>query len=200
MKVVDITGKKYGRLTVVCRVGSSPRGEAIWLCRCDCGGEIVVRGTHLRNGNTRSCGCLGRETRVRNGHRRMHPIHNMSKSRLYGVWSGMKKRCNCTSHRYYKNYGGRGISVCDEWANDFQAFATWALSHGYDENAPKGKCTLDRIDPDGNYCPENCRFADMEVQQNNRRDRKGNVPVYLGKDGIYHVSKHCGARLKGAIE
>jgi hypothetical protein len=109
----------------------------------------------------------------------------------------MKKLCYQASHPYYKHYGGRGISVCDEWVNDFGAFAMWALSHGYDENAPKGKCTLDRIDPNGDYCPENCRFADMNVQQNNRRDRQNHVEIYLGEDGIYHVlpKTACGAEV-----
>jgi hypothetical protein len=107
----------------------------------------------------------------------------------------MKARCYRKTHPHYKDYGGRGISVCDEWVNDFYAFATWALSHGYDEKAPKGKCTLDRIDPDGDYCPENCRFADMVVQQNNRRDRSNDVQVYLGQDGIYHASPNCGRKV-----
>jgi len=193
MKLIDETGNRYGRLTVVCREESIKDGVARWLCQCDCGGKKVVIGSKLRRGETRSCGCLEQETRAHNGHRRS--VHNMSESRLYGVWSGMKTRCNCPSHPHYEDYGGRGISVCDEWANDFQTFAAWALSHGYDEKAPKGKCTLDRIDPDGNYCPENCRFADMNVQQNNRRDSKKNVKVCLGKDGIYHVKENCGRKV-----
>jgi hypothetical protein len=196
MKTIDETGNRYGRLTVVCRAGSTKRHMARWLCQCDCGGVSIVRGADLRNGNTKSCGCLEQETRVRNGYQRMRPTHGMSSSRLYGVWESMKTRCTNPTYPHYKDYGGRGIAVCNEWSSDFQTFATWALSNGYDESAPKGKCTLDRIDPDGNYCPENCRFADTEVQQNNRRDRKGNVQVYLGKDGIYHASKHCGTRLE----
>lgn len=196
MKTIDETGNRYGRLTVICRAGSARSGGALWLCRCDCGGEKLALGAKLRRGEIRSCGCLERETRVYNGYRRMRPIHGMAKSRLYEVWRGMKKRCGNPSHPHYKDYGGRGISVCDEWANDFYAFAAWALSHGYDENAPKGKCTLDRIDSDGNYCPENCRFADMVVQQNNRRDRSNDVQIYLGKDGIYHATPHCGSRIE----
>jgi hypothetical protein len=194
MKPTDETGKRYGRLTVVRRYGSD-KGNATWLCVCDCGAEKIVRGTYLRAGKTRSCGCLEHETRVHNGYRRMRPTHGMSKSRLHDVWHGMKARCYRRTHPHYKDYGGRGISVCDEWVNDFYAFAAWALSHGYDEKAPKGKCTLDRIDPDGDYCPENCRFADMVVQQNNRRDRSNDVQVYLGQDGIYHASPNCGARV-----
>jgi len=189
MKLIDETGNRYGRLTVIRRVGVGKGGNATWLCQCDCGGETIVNGGYLRDGRTRSCGCLLHETRVANGHNRM--IHGMNSSRLYGVWTGMKKRCNMPSHPHYKDYGGRGIKVCDEWSNDFRVFAEWALSHGYDESAPKGKCTLDRIDPDGDYCPENCRFADMVVQQNNRRDSKHDVEIYLGEDGIYHALRKC---------
>lgn len=195
MKTIDETGNRYGRLTVVCRAGSTKGGIARWLCQCDCGGKKVVTGSRLRSGETRSCGCLEQETRVSNGHKRMRPTHGMSKSRLYDVWHGMKARCYRSTHPHYSDYGGRGISVCDEWADSFSAFAEWALSHGYDENAPKGKCTLDRIDPDGDYCPENCRFADMVVQQNNRRDRSNNVHVYLGQDGIYHATANCGRKV-----
>lgn len=192
MKTIDETGNRYGRLTVVCRAGSTKGGIARWLCQCDCGGKKVVIGSKLRRGETRSCGCLEREMRVTNGHKRMQ--HGMSSSRLYVVWNGMKKRCNSPSHPHYKDYGGRGISVCNEWDNSFSAFAEWALSHGYDENAPKGKCTLDRIDSNGDYCPENCRFADMVVQQNNRRDRSSDVQVYLGQDGIYHATPTAAGR------
>lgn len=195
MKTIDETGNRYGRLTVVSRAGSTKGGMARWLCQCDCGGKKVVIGTKLRRGETRSCGCLEQENRTYNGYRRMHPTHGMSRSRLYGVWTGMKKRCSNPSHPHYKDYGARGIAVCAEWTSDFYVFAAWALSHGYDEHAPKGKCTLDRIDPNGDYCPENCRFADMTVQQNNRRDRSNNVQVYLGQDGIYHASPNCEKRV-----
>lgn len=195
MKTIDETGNRYGRLTVICRAGSTKGGIAQWLCQCDCGSKKVATGARLRRGETRSCGCLEQETRVSNGYKRMHPSHGMSRSRLYGVWSCMKKRCGNPTHPYYSDYGGRGISVCDEWAKSFSAFAEWALSHGYDENAPKGKCTLDRIDPNGDYCPDNCRFADMVVQQNNRRDRSNDVQVYLGQDGVYHASPNCGRKV-----
>ena len=191
MKTINEVGNKYGRLTVISRNGSDVKGSALWLCRCDCGAEKVIRGTDLRTGHTKSCGCLERENRVHNGYKRMKPTHGMSKTRLYEVWAGMKRRCNNKKHPHFKDYGARGISVCPEWDKDFYSFAIWAKSHGYNENAPKGKCTLDRIDPNGNYCPDNCRFSDMNVQQNNRRDRHNDVQVYLGKDGIYH----CGAKV-----
>lgn len=99
--------------------------------------------------------------------------HGKSGTRLYKLWLRMKRRCNNPHHDTYKYYGGRGIKVCDQWDKDFQAFEQWALSHGYAENAPKGVCTLDRVNTDGDYSPENCRFVDMTVQMNNtRRNRK----------------------------
>lgn len=196
MKAIDETGNRYGRLTVI-RSAGSHKGYALWLCRCSCGAETIARGSDLRSGHKRSCGCLEQETRVKNGHKRMPVVHGMTHSRLHRVWVSMKARCMNQSHPHYKDYGARGISVCDEWASDFRVFAEWAFSHGYDENAPRGYCTLDRIDPNGNYCPENCRFADSYVQQNNRRDRSNNVRTYVGRDGIYHIDRrHCGAKLE----
>lgn len=196
MKLVDITGKRFNRLTVIERAGSDKNGEATWRCLCDCGNETVVRGSRLRRGEIRSCGCLGDETRVKNGHKRMPVGHGQSRSRLYGVWHAMKARCYQQSHPHFKDYGKRGICVCDEWRDSFETFAEWANANGYDENAAKGYCTLDRIDPNGDYSPTNCRFADMAVQQNNRRDRDKSVEVVQGKDGIYHLSPNCGRKVE----
>ena len=128
----------------------------------------------------------------------MPVVHGKSNSRLYEVWAGMKRRCYNQNHKHYRDYGGRGISVCDEWRDDFGVFEKWAIENGYDEHAAKGACTLDRIDTDGDYSPSNCRFADMIVQQNNRRDRVNKVDVVLGDDGIYHVSPNCGRKVVSA--
>ena len=182
MQIINEAGKKYGRLTVIKYVGNNKYGRALWACECDCGNEKAVLGADLRSGKVRSCGCLEQENRVLMARKRALHTHHMSDTRLYGVWHGMKKRCNCENHPHFCDYGGRGISVCDEWENSFTTFAEWALSHGYDEHAPKGACTLDRIDVDGDYCPENCRFADMSVQQNNRRDSHDRVHEYIGDD------------------
>lgn len=170
----DLTGRRFGRLTVIGRAGSDKQDNAMWLCRCDCGTEKVIRGYHLRSGIIRSCGCLGH--------------HGMSKTRLYDVWSSMKRRCYSKKHPHFKDYGACGISVCPEWKDDFHSFAIWAKSHGYDENAPRGECTLDRIDPNGNYRPENCRFADMKVQNNNKRGRHLKGELVQDERGVWHVA------------
>lgn len=161
---VDRTGLRYGRLVAIKRVGTKHH-EAAWLCKCDCGNETVVTGGNLTTGITKSCGCLQRENGVKTG--RMI-IHGGTNTRLHGVWVGMMHRCYTKSSGSYENYGARGITVCDEW-HDFDVFREWAIKTGYDPDAPRGKCTIDRIDNDGNYCPENCRWVDMKVQRHNQR-------------------------------
>ena len=159
----NITGQRFGRLTVICREGTDQNRASTWRCMCDCGNEVVVRGSNLRTGWTQSCGCLQIDKLTTHGKR---------KSRLWKVWSHMKQRCNTPSCKAYPNYGGRGITVCDDWNEDFQAFYSWAIANGYDGNAPKGQCTIDRIDNDKGYCPENCRWVDMKVQNSNKRKPK----------------------------
>lgn len=161
---IDIIKKRFGRLTVIARHGRDDYYQATWLCRCDCGKECVCRGHDLRRGRTKSCGCFNSDwTKER------FIKHNKCHTRLYEVWAGMKARCHNPTHRSYENYGGRGITVCDEWRNEFQAFYDWAMANGYDENAPQGKCTIDRIDNNKGYSPDNCRWVDMKVQRQNQR-------------------------------
>jgi len=164
----DLTGQRFGRLTVIKRY--TPKGQKVrWLCKCDCGNEKDIAAYELTSGNTKSCGCLQAEAR----HRRRNPEGRGT--RLYGVWKAMKQRCRDKNHKGYRLYGARGINVCDEWANDYMAFHDWAFANGYDPDAPKGKCTLDRINPNGNYEPSNCRWVDMKTQNANRRPfRRGN--------------------------
>ena len=168
----DLSGMKFGRLTVI-KPNGKIRGHVAWLCKCDCGNETTVESSELLRKNrsgTKSCGCLSSELSSRRAlQKHPEPFH---KERLYHVWLSMNHRCYCNTSQHFKDYGGRGISVCDEWRHDYTAFRTWALSHGYVPEAPRGECTLDRIDVDGNYCPDNCRWVNMKTQVQNRRNSK----------------------------
>lgn len=180
-KYQDLTGRTFGRLTVVERAGSQD-GRALWLCRCECGKTTITSTNRLNSGNTKSCGCLfletvsntGKSNTVHGGCSRLYKKHQ----RLYQVWENMRQRCNNPKSKPYPNYCGRGIKICAEWENSFEAFKAWALETGYDYDAPYGKLTLDRIDCNGDYCPENCRWVDMKVQADNRRSGRSKIGQY----------------------
>ena len=231
---IDLTGKRFGRFTVIRRAHNNKDGRTMWLCKCDCGNERIVAGKSLRNGHTQSCGCLNRELVGRrslvdrvgqrfgklvvvsraddyvatNGskhvrwrcvcdcgketvvdvcqlvsgktkscgclHAEMLQTGNVKHGgryeRLYKVFANMKNRCYNEHSDDYKYYGGRGIKICDEWLGSYSAFKEWALTHGYNETAKRGACTIDRIDVNGNYEPNNCRWVSMSVQSKNRRN------------------------------
>ena len=173
-------GRRFGYLTIT-GITKDKTGHRAFACKCDCGNEYIGHTTLIATGKIHSCGCK---------HDEVATTHGLSKSRLYHVWTGMKNRCYMTSNPNYDNYGGRGIRVCDEWKNDFMAFHDWAYANGYDEDAPRGECTIDRIDVNGNYEPDNCRWADAITQSHNKRPssewkRRGTKCVYDGEEYFF---------------
>lgn len=157
-KLIDLTGKKFGNLVVIKRAEDGPYGVR-WLCLCDCGNEVIKYGSLLRRGSTTSCGCFGKERQ-----REAVTRHGLTHTPIYRAWDAMKRRCQNPSTKFYEEYGGRGISVCDEW-QEFEPFRDWAFENGYSEDL-----SIDRIDNNGNYCPENCRWTDMHTQSRNKRN------------------------------
>lgn len=161
-RVVELTGQRFGRLTVIRRNEKTRSGNIKWLCRCDCGNETTVASGCLRSGSIVSCGCHIREITSKRS-----LIHGQTKTRLHRIWTNMKTRCNNQNAINFQDYGGRGIRVCDEWNFDFVAFRDWAIQNGYSESL-----TIDRIDNDGNYCPKNCRWITSFKQQSNKRSNR----------------------------
>lgn len=166
MKPVDIAGEKYGRLTPLYRVEPDKYGRSVWMCKCECGNKKKISANALRMGNTRSCGCLEKENRGLFGTRSKR-THRMKGTRLYRIWQGTKNRALNRNDEHWPDYGGRGITICDEWKTSFEAFRDWSIANGYRDDL-----TIDRINVNGEYCPENCRWVTPADQQRNKRNNR----------------------------
>ena len=196
----NLIGKRFGKLFVTELIEKNGTAS-VWKCVCDCGNTTFKDGYYLRNKRIaeKSCGCARG-----NAHRK----HGKTNCRLYYVWQSMKRRCYCKSCIAYERYGGRGITVCREWNDDFQKFYDWSVKNGYDENAGHGISTLDRIDNNKNYSPDNCRWVNMEAQSNNRRDNillefdgdVGTISYWSKKTGINRNTIYLRYKRHNSIE
>lgn len=188
MAAVDATGQRFGRLTVVGRAANTKAGAARWRCVCDCGGESTPTGRALRNGTTSSCGCYNRELARRKAYvmgTTKAPKHNGSYSAIYRTWTSMLQRCYSPSAQQFKNYGARGITVCDRWRNDFAAFRSDV------GEKPGPDYSLDRIDNDRGYEPGNVRWATW-AQQNVNTRRTVMVDIGGQQRPLVHVIRERG--------
>ena len=193
--LIDMRGERYGRLTVVSLSSQKTnQGKPLWICKCDCGNLTTVPRKRLIDGSTKSCGCLRRELSTTS-----HTTHGMSRSgtnhqRLYRIWSGIKDRCTNPKSKYWKRYGGNGIGICESWKDDFTVFNEWAVNNGYSE-----KLTIDRIDNSKGYSPENCRWVDYKIQENNRTNNilyqiGGQIYTLAELSRIEGLSRHLTAK------
>lgn len=167
--IIDLSGKKFGRLTALEICGRTHRGQCIWRCQCDCGNKKDVVSNSLQTGNTKSCGCIHKS---KLSERNKSFAIDYKKTRLYRIWGRMIYRCTNTASSDYSRYGGKGVKVCEEWMS-FSNFQEWANSNGYSDNL-----SIDRIDFDGSYEPKNCRWATSKLQANNKSSN--NLITYNG--------------------
>lgn len=166
-------GKRFGRLLVIKESACSINGKKKYQCLCDCGKETIVFSENLISGHTRSCGCLKNDVI----HAGANTKHGLCRTRIYRIWKEMRRRCNNPNRPNYPRYGGRGIKVCDEWNSDFMSFYKWAINNKYDDSL-----SIDRIDNNEGYGPENCRWASPQEQSNNRRSNR-----FLQHNGEEHT-------------
>ena len=191
-KFKDLTGLKFGKLTVIEQAGHDKYNKILWRCKCDCGNETVTHGRGLVNGHCKSCGCLLNSNRKEEG-----KFKGLSKTRIYTIWKGMNQRCNNPNCEAYSYYGAKGIDVCDEWkgTQGFFNFLAWSLENGYEKDL-----TIDRIDGSKGYSPSNCRWTDWSTQRKNQNrtvavnqygtwDLK--MPLPEPYQGIKHTCSEC---------
>lgn len=183
-KAIDLTGQKFGKLTVL-RLDHIRKynkcTKYYWLCLCECGNYCISSQNQLSRGKTKSCGCIQQKY--------FGIKHNLRNTKLYNNWDNIKKRCYAKTDYHYKWYGKRGITICDEWKNDFKAFYDWAMANGYEEDL-----TIDRIDVNGNYEPNNCRWISIQKQQQNKRSNhyityKNQTKCIAEWAKIYNISR-----------
>lgn len=181
--IVDLTGQCFGFLEVVSMTNERKHGKVVWLCRCKCENLCKVTSNNLRNGSTVSCGCYSKKILTKSRIK-----HGLYKSRIYNIYICMKERCYNANATSYQNYGGRGIMVCDEWLGEkgFQNFYVWSMSNGY-----KDSLSIDRIDVNGNYSPQNCKWS-TSIEQNNNTRRNNNITL----NGETHTISEW-SRIKG---
>lgn len=176
MPKLNLLGERFGMLTVI---GEAPKQGrwSCWLCKCDCGREKIVKTDNLVRGFTKSCGCSTIKLQLKSRKVDMH-----SRDRLYRIYYKIKRRCNRPNIKYYSN---KGVKLCEEWNNDYYSFYNWAMNNGYKDNL-----SIDRIDTNGNYCPENCRWVDSIVQNRNKSLQSNNKSGYAGIRFIKELNKY----------
>lgn len=193
-KLIDLTGQRFGRWTVIGHAERKQDGHRRWLCRCQCGVETDVREDLLKN--SKSSGCRKCSNTIYSSFKTRDEKNENRQIRLYRIWIAMKARCENPANNAYRNYGGRGITVCAEWKYDFQAFYAWSMENGYRDDL-----TIDRIDTDMGYSPNNCRWSTMKTQQSNRRNNRyiefnGERKTLTQWSEIYRINKSVlGSRL-----
>ena len=176
MPKLNLLGKRFGMLTVINEAPKQGRWSC-WLCKCDCGKEKIVKTDNLVRGFTKSCGCSTIKLQLKSRKVDMH-----SRDRLYRIYYKIKRRCNRPNVKYYSS---KGVKLCEEWNNDYYSFYNWAMNNGYKDNL-----SIDRIDTNGNYCPENCRWVDSIVQNRNKSLQSNNKSGYAGIRFIKELNKY----------